>query len=143
MQRDQFGQWPRRNHYSGRVHARVADHTFQLLRGVEQFSYLRVFLVRFAKLGRVFDGTVQRNIELGGHHLGDAIDVAVWDVHGAAYVLYSRLGRHRPKGDDLRHIVAPILLRDVINDLTAPVHAEIDIDIRHGHALRIQETFKQ
>ncbi len=68
---------------------------------------------------------------------------AVRDVHRAAHVLNRRLRRHRAERDDLRHIVAPIFLRDVVDHLAAPVHAEIDVDIRHRHALRIQKALEQ
>ncbi len=37
----------------------------------------------------------------------------------------------------------PYLLPHVLDHLAAAVHAEVDIDIRHRHALRIQEALKQ
>ena len=37
----------------------------------------------------------------------------------------------------------PILLTDVINDLLPPFIAEINVNIRHGYPLRIEEALKQ
>ena len=36
----------------------------------------------------------------------------------------------------------PYFWRDVLDHFAAPAHAEIDIDIGHGHALGIQEALK-
>src|ERR1700742_2660145 len=40
-------------------------------------------------------------------------------------------------------MVAPIIVGDVIDDALAPAHAEIDINIRHRHAFRVQEPLEQ
>ena len=40
-------------------------------------------------------------------------------------------------------LVAAIFLGDVLDHFAAAAHAEIDIDIRHGDALRIQEALEE
>ncbi len=93
--------------------------------------------------GRIFDGLLQRDVQLGRHHLGDAVDVGVRDVHGAAHVFDGGLRGHGAEGDDLGDVVAAVFLRDVLDDFAAAVHAEIDVDVGHGHALGIQEALEE
>ena len=40
-------------------------------------------------------------------------------------------------------IVAAVFLRDVIDDLAAAAHAEIDVDIGHGDALGVEEALEE
>src|SRR6202012_3459546 len=47
------------------------------------------------------------------------------------------------EGDDLCDLVAAVLARDVFNDLAAPVHAEVDVDIGHRDALWVEEAFEE
>ncbi len=84
----------------------------------------------------------QLDAQRGGNQFGDAIHFGVRNIHGAANIFHRRLGRHGAEGDDLRNIFAAVFLRDVINHFAAAPHAEINIDIRHGDALGIQEALK-
>ena len=93
--------------------------------------------------GGIFDGLLQRDVQLGRDHLGDAVDVGVRNVHGAANVFDRGFRGHGAEGDDLRDVVAAVFLRDVLDDFAAAVHAEIDVDIGHGHALGIQEALEE
>src|ERR1035441_9749493 len=76
------------------------------------------------------------------HHLRDAVHIAVRHIHGAADILDRGFGRHGAERDNLRNIFPPVFMGDVFDHLTAPVHAEINIDIRHGNPLGIQEAFE-
>ena len=78
-----------------------------------------------------------------GNELRDAIHFAVGQIHGAAHVLDRRLGRHGSERDDLRDVRAAVFSRDVFDHFAAPPHAEVDIDIGHRHAFRIQEALEQ
>ena len=121
----------------------IADHAFQLFRGLHQFANLAIFLHGLSELRRIFDGLIERDVELCRHHLGDAIDVGVRDVHGATNVFDGGFGCHGAEGDDLGNVIAAIFLRDVVDDFAAAVHAEIDIDIRHRNALGIEEALEE
>ena len=37
----------------------------------------------------------------------------------------------------------PYFLRHVLDDLSAAVHAEVDVDIGHGDALRVEEALEE
>src|SRR3546814_5949047 len=49
----------------------------------------------------------------------------------------------RSKGDDLRHRVAPVFLLHIADHLAAPRFAEIDVEVRHRHALWVEEAFEE
>ena len=46
-------------------------------------------------------------------------------------------------GDDLADVVLAVLLGDVADDLVAPVHAEVDVEVRHADALGVEEALEQ
>ena len=140
---DQLGQRPRRDHDTGGVHASVAHQTLKLLSCIQQFPHLGVALINLLHERRFLQCLLQRDVKLVGNHLGDAIHIGIRYVHGAAHILDRRLSRHGAEGDDLGDILAPVLAGDVIDDFATPVHAEVDVDIRHGHALGIQEALEQ
>ena len=48
-----------------------------------------------------------------------------------------------PKVDDLRHAIASIPFGDIRDHAIAAFDAEVDIEVRHRHALGIQEAFEQ
>ena len=47
------------------------------------------------------------------------------------------------EGDDLRDLIPAVAFLDVSDHLVPSVLAEIDVEIRHGHAFRVQETLEQ
>ena len=54
-----------------------------------------------------------------------------------------RLRRHGAVGDDLRDAPSAVLVGDVVDDAVAAVHAEVDVEVRHRHALGVQEALEQ
>ena len=121
----------------------VAHQAFQFLGGIDQFLAPGVALVGLLQRRRFLERLLELDVQRGGDHLGDAVHVAVRHVHGAAHVLDGRLGRHGAEGDDLRHVLAAVLVGDVIDHFAAPVHAEVDVDIGHGDALGIQKALEE
>ena len=61
----------------------------------------------------------------------------------AAYVLYGRARLERSERDDLPNRVAAVFFAHVVDHLASPLHAEVHVDVRHRHALRIQEALEQ
>ena len=86
---------------------------------------------------------LQLDVELGGNQLGDAVHVREADIQHAADVLDRGARAQRAEGDDLRHLLAPVFLGDVLDHFAAPAGVEVDVDIRHADALRIQEALEQ
>src|SRR5690606_26760251 len=60
-----------------------------------------------------------------------------------AHVPHHRLGRHGAEGDDLAHRVAAVFFCHVINYAVTAVHAEVHVEVGHGHPFRVEETFEQ
>ena len=77
------------------------------------------------------------------HQLGELIDLAVGQFQNAADIAQHAAGLQRAEGDDLRHAVRAIFALDIANNLIAPVLAEIDIEIRHRHTIRIKKALEQ
>ena len=78
-----------------------------------------------------------------GDQLGDAVDVGEAHVEHAAHVFDGGARAQRAEGDDLRHLLAAVFFGDVLDHFAAAVRAEIDVDIGHADALRIQEALEQ
>jgi hypothetical protein len=50
---------------------------------------------------------------------------------------------HRPERHDLADRLLAVLLPDVLDDLAAPLEAEVHVHVGHGHALRVQEALEE
>ena len=101
-----------------------------------------IALVGLLQRRRFLDRILQLDVQRGRNHLGDAIDVGIWHVHGAAHVLDGGFCGHGAEGDDLRDVLAAVFAGHVVDDFAAAIHAEVDIDIRQGNALGIQEALE-
>ena len=143
MQWNQIGKRARRYNHPCRVYSGIPHQSLQLFRGVDELSDLAVFLVRLLQLRRIMDRLLDLDVKLVGHHLGDAVHVAVRDIHGAAYIFNRRLGRHGAEGDNLRDIFPPIRPGHIVDDLAAAIHTEVNVNVRHGNAFGIKEPLKQ
>ena len=124
------------------VDAGVARHALEPLAHVEQVLDARILLLHLAQLRVLDQRLLERHVERRRNLLGDAIDVRVGHVHGAADVAHHGLGLHRAERDDLRDVLAAVPARDVLDDFAAPPLAEVDVDVGHRHALGIQEALE-
>ena len=75
--------------------------------------------------------------------LREAVDLAIAHLQHAAGVLQHRARLQPPERDDLRDFVAAIFALDVGDDLVAMRFAEVDVEVRHRHALGIEEALEQ
>ena len=101
-----------------------------------------VVLRHFAQHRVLGERLVERHVERRRNLLGDAVDVRVRHVHHAADVADDGLGLHRAERDDLRDVLASVLLGDVGDHLAAAPLAEVDVDIGQRHALGIEEALE-
>ena len=132
-----------RNHHPGSVHRGMPRQPLQPPRRIDQARHLRVALLDLAQPRLLFHGVVERHVQAIRYQLGDAVHLAVRHVHGAPHVAQHALGQHGAEGDDLGDVFGAVFLRDVADDLVAPIHAEVDVDVGHGDAFRIQEALEQ
>ena len=123
--------------------AGVARETFQLQRERHDRAHVLLFVLA-ALQGRLFmQSAIERHLRIEGNEFGELIDKTVREAQHATDVAHHGLGRHRAVGNDLRDLIAPIARRDVFDDLVAPVHAKVDVEVGHRHALGIQKALEQ
>ena len=58
-------------------------------------------------------------------------------------VAHGELGLQLREGHDLRDVLAPVLLRHVLDDLAAARLAEVDVDVGHRDPLGVQEPLEE
>ena len=85
----------------------------------------------------------KRHVELVGDELRDLVDFGIRDFHHAADVANGRFGPERSERDDLADVIVAVLVDHVVDDLAAPIHAKIHIDIGQRNAFRIEEPLEQ
>ena len=131
--------------HAGGVGRGVARQAFELHRQVEQPADVGIVAI----LGGELADAVQRALEvprLGrvvGDELGEAVDLAVAHLQHAAGVLEHGAGLQAAEGDDLGNPVAAVFALDVGDHLVAVGFAEVDVEVRHRHALGVQEALEQ
>ena len=89
------------------------------------------------------DGLVQLDPELVRDRLGDAVHLAVGVAQDAADVADGGPGQHRAERDDLGDVVLAVLAPDVGDDLFASAVLEVHVDVRHRHAVRVEEPLER
>ena len=141
--RHQLGERLGRDYDSGGMQTGAAHKAFKLSRGVDQLLYLRLFVVGLLHLRRILQRLGDGDANRRRHHLGHAVHFAVGQVECPADVLDGSPGGHGVEGNDLRDLFPAVLAGDIVDHFATPVHAEVNVDVRHGHALRIQKAFKK
>ena len=68
---------------------------------------------------------------------------AVVVAEDARGVARRRAREHLAEGDDLRDRLAAVLADDVLHHALAAAHGEVDVDIRHRHALGVEEALEE
>ena len=114
----------------------------EALRHRQQLLHLRVPLLQVLEIRALLQRGLERHVEGGRYLLGDPVDVGVRHAHGAADVPHHGTGLHGAEGDDLRDVVPPVLPGDVVDDLAPAALAEVDVDVRQGDALRVEEALE-
>ncbi len=139
IERHQLGQGPVADHHPRGMRRGVPVEAFELQRDRDQpgDALVGVALLLQSRLGgeRLFEGDRVRRVVR--NKLAQAIDLAVGHREHPADVAQYGAGLQFAEGDDLRDAVAAVFLLDVADHLVAPVLAEIDVEIRHRHALGV------
>ena len=95
------------------------------------------------KRRRVLRRGGQTAFRAAGNRLRHFVDQTVRQTENAADVAHHRARGHRAEGDDLRDVLLPVLATDVVDHFPSAIHAEVDVDVRHGDALRIEEALEE
>ncbi len=118
-------------------------HPFQHSGVINQLLMLFILCFDFLQVLHLIDGLFQLDIQGIGHQLGDPVHFTVTHPQHPADIPEYGFRLHGPEGDNLGNTVLPVTIPDVIDDFIPPVIAEIDVDIGHGDAFRIQEALEQ
>ena len=132
-----------RDDHPGGVGGGVAGHPLQGLGGVDELLDLGVPLVEVPEGLAQPQGVVEGDVDRGGHLLGHHVHLRVGQVHHPPHVPDDAPGGHGAEGDDLGHPVAAVLPADVGHHLVPPGVAEVQVKVRHGDPLRVQEALEE
>ena len=78
----------------------------------------------------------------GGHLLGHHVHLGIGHVQHTAHVPDAAPGGHGAEGDDLGHPVVAVLPADILHHLVPAGVAEVHVDVRHAHPLRVQKPLE-
>ena len=123
----------------------VTVKTFQFQRHSDQTIDRRVFLAHFLQHGLVVERLLQANRvgRVVGDQLADPVHLTVRHFEHPADVAQHRARFQLTEGDYLGDPVETVFLLHVADNVVAPVLTEIDVEIRHRHAFRVEKTFEQ
>ena len=130
------------DHHACSVHARVARQTFEDFGMIEKltgcgFSGDRSFQFRI-----LFNGCIERDVQLIWNHLCYAIGVAIAPPHHSPDVPHHAFRLEFAKSNDLCDAAFAILLPNIFENFAAARFAKIDIDIWRRNAVRIQKSLE-
>ena len=120
-------------------------HPLQRHGRVDELLHLRVVPVHVRQLLAELQRLPQRDMQRAGacrHQLRHHVHIGIGHVQRPSHVPDGRPCRHGSKGHDLRHMVVAVLPPDVVHHLAPARIAEVHVDIRHGHALRVQKPLE-
>ena len=137
-----FIHWPLGDDHAGGVGGGMAGHTLQGPGGVDELMDFGVSLIQVRQLLGQLQRVVQGDVRPGRHQLGHGIRFGIRHVQHPAHVPDGGPGGHGAEGDDLGHMVIAILAADIVHHLAPAGVAEVHVDIRHGHPLRVQEPLE-
>ena len=130
------------NDHARRVSGSMTRHPFQSTGSVDQFFDPGVPVVHLPQLGIGFKRLVNGNMQFHRYLLGDCVYLIIWNIQRTPNVAYRSPRGHCTKSHNLCDTVRTVFFGDVLDHLRAAHIAEININIRHRNAFRIQETFK-
>ena len=76
-------------------------------------------------------------------HLGQAVGFGIRYLQDARDVAHGIAGGHAAESHDIGHALLAVLVDAVLDDLFAAAILDVDIDVGHADAVRVQETFEQ
>ena len=142
------------------MHSRLSDAAFEL-DGVfehvlDQLSAVFIFVL---ELGQVFHAVGEFRLEflldllpvlhhlgfkrLVRDHLGEPVGLVDRHVAHACDILYGAFRRHGPERYHVGHMVFPVCVLHIPEYPVPSVIVEVNVYIRHGDTVRVEETLKQ
>jgi hypothetical protein len=133
------------DHHRGRVHAPLAPQPLEAGGGVEHLAGLGVVVAGHPQLGRELERLGQGALlaqHRRGHGLGQVVAQLVGEPEHPGRVADGLLGLDGGEGDDLGDVVGPVLLGGVADHVAAPALVEVQVDVGHLVAARVEEPLE-
>ena len=111
--------------------AGISHQPFKLFRKINECGHFFVVAVHARKFVRLFERLVEGHANFKRHLLCDSIDETVGLTQDSTGITNYSLRRHGAKRDDLGDAAATITFRYVVDDPVTPLHAEVDVKVRH------------
>ena len=131
------------DHDAGGVDRVLPRQPLERPREVDDLARDRIGVVRRLQLGAGLEAVLERLARAFRDELRDLVDDAVRNLEHAARVAHGGARGHRPERDDLRDAVAAVLLAHVVDDALAALDGEVDVDVGHRLAARVEEPLEQ
>ncbi len=124
---------------------RIRIKPFKRLRDLKHFCHAGLGRGGFLEARLQLDGLFQahRRRRILRHQLGQLVDLAERQFEDAAGIAHDAARQKRSESDDLRDFIVAVASPDIGNHFVAPLLTEIDIEIRHRNAFRIEEALEQ
>ena len=145
-----------RDHHGGGVDPVLPAQSLKAQRHVHDFAHLGVLGVHGAQIaGQLVAGAVgalalQARPQWGrtahdrlGNGLGDPVTHRVGMIQHAGRVAHRGTSLDGGERDDLRHVVAPVAVGGVADQVVAVPRVEVHVDVGHLAAAGVEETFEQ
>ena len=123
--------------------AHVAHRAFEPVGHVHDFLRVLVLGNEVAQLLFTVHRLGQRHADLERNQFREPVGKSERLALHPRHVAHHGLRGHRAEGDDLAHRVVAVEFSDVVQDFLAAFHAEVDVEVRHGNALGIEQAFEQ
>ena len=134
------------DHDGGRVDRVVADDALEALRDVDDLAHVGVGVVCLAQVGArphaLVEARAAAHDRLRDQLRGPVAGAVVVAQHPRR-VASRRARRHLAEGDDLGHRFAPVLVLHVADHPLSPADREVDVDVGHRLARRVQEALER
>ena len=123
--------------------ALIAHDAFQLVGHVHDLAGFLAPVHEILEVGAFAHGFLERHAHFKRNQLGELVRQGIGFSLSASHVAHDGFGCHGAEGHDLADRIAAVELRDVFDNPVAPLHAEVHIEVRQRHPLRVQEAFEQ
>ena len=116
---------------------------FQLARGVEQAAHGGIAFIKLRQFRFGIHGLCYGHFKVFRNHFCDAVGFCQGDGKGTPHVAHDASRLHRAEGRDLRDGVVAVGVLHMLYDFPAAAFAEVNVDVRQGDALVVEESLEQ
>ena len=131
--------------HARRMGGGIAVQPLEFQRDLEQGLHRRVAVALLLQPGFAIERLLQRQRigRIVGDQFRQPVDLAIGHLQHTAHIARHGARLQLAEGDDLCNPVRAIALLHISDHFLAPVLAEVDIEVRHRHAFRIEEALEQ